>query len=43
MNLALQGSVSPVPVVDIRRYAISDRFEVRPPADSSWAFRFGVP
>ncbi len=43
MNLALQGSVSPVPVVDIRRYAISDRFEVRPPADSSWALQIWCP
>jgi hypothetical protein len=43
MNLALQSSASPVPVMDIRRYAIDDHFEVRPPAESSWALQIWCP
>ncbi len=43
MNLALQRSASPVLVMDIRRYAINDRFEVPPAAESSWALQIWCP
>lgn len=43
MNSAMQSPVSPVPVMDIRRYAINDHFEVGPPAESSWALQIWCP
>lgn len=43
MNLGMHSPVLPVLMVDIHRYAINDRFEVRPPAGFSGTLQIWCP